>query len=78
MLRTTDEEAAHIHALADQAFVLLSQLNSPIRCGHAFAIAQARMMIESGITTEQQVRTAMQTMTTEVLKNFAQFRISKH
>jgi hypothetical protein len=35
-------------------------------------------MIESGITTEQQVRTAMQTMTTEVLKNFAQFRISKH
>jgi hypothetical protein len=69
---STEKDVTHIYALAEGVFSLLSQLRSPIHCGHAFAIAQARMVVESGLTTEQEVRTVMQTMTREVLKNFAE------
>src|ERR1700733_8812575 len=71
---TKAQDAERINALAERAFGLLSQLGSPVHCGHAFAIAQAKLMIESGLETDKQVRTAMATMTREVLKHFKRMR----
>jgi hypothetical protein len=74
MPSTKAQDAERINALAERAFGLLSQLGSPVHCGHAFAIAQAKLMIESGLKTDKQVRTAMATMTREVLKHFKRMR----
>lgn len=71
---TTCEDETAIILLARQAFDILSVLKSPIHCGHAFAIAQAMMMIEAGLTTEDQVTVVMETMKNKVIKHFDEMR----
>jgi hypothetical protein len=64
-----------VYALAERLFsAALDSGIGPRPCGHAFAIAQAKMMIRAGLQTEAEVRVAMNTMAEQVLINFHELR----